>query len=111
VIVVEDYAAKSSRRCRRIHGLINNITKLALKRKVKVRSFSRAGVKQVFSESDASTKYEIAVAIANRFTELMPRLPRFRKAWMSEDYRMSIFDAVAFGLTVFCVDNKRQLEA
>jgi hypothetical protein len=30
---------------------------------------------------------------------------------MSEDYRMSIFDAVAFGLTFFHVDNKRQLEA
>jgi len=34
-----------------------------------------------------------------RFPELAPRLPRFRKPWMSEDYRMSIFDAVAFGLT------------
>ena len=30
--------------------------------------------------------------IANRFPELDPRLPRFRKPWMSEDYRMSIFD-------------------
>jgi hypothetical protein len=25
-------------------------------------------------------------------------LPRFRKPWMSEDYRMSIFDAIAFGM-------------
>jgi hypothetical protein len=57
-------------------------------------------VKQAFSES-ASNKYEIAVAIANRFPELAPRLPRFRKAWMSEDYRMSIFDAVGFGLAFF----------
>ena len=30
---------------------------------------------------------------------------------MSEDYRMSIFDAVAFGLTFFHVDNKRKLVA
>jgi Holliday junction resolvasome RuvABC endonuclease subunit len=99
-IVVEDYAGKGSRRCRRIQGLINDISKLASKRKIKVRSFSRAKVKQVFSESGASNKHEIAVSIANRFPELAPRLPRFRKPWMSEDYRMSIFDAVALGVTL-----------
>jgi len=98
VIVVEDYAGKGSRRCRRIQGLINDISKLASKRQIKVRSFSRVKVKQAFSESGASNKQEIATAIAGRFPELAPRLPRFRKPWMSEDYRMSIFDAVALGL-------------
>jgi hypothetical protein len=34
-------------------------------------------------------------------TKLRPRLPRFRKPWMSEDYRMSIFDAVRLGITYF----------
>jgi Holliday junction resolvasome RuvABC endonuclease subunit len=101
VIVVEDYMGKGSRRCRRIQGLINDISKLASKKEVKVRSFSRAKIKQAFFESGASTKHEIAMAIANRFPELTPRLPRFRKPWMSEDYRMSIFDAVTFGVTFF----------
>src|SRR6202035_184767 len=41
VIVVEDYAGKGSRRCRRIQELINDISKLAAKRKIRVRSFSR----------------------------------------------------------------------
>jgi Holliday junction resolvasome RuvABC endonuclease subunit len=101
VIVVEDYAGKGSRRCRRIERLINDISKLALKRKIRVGSFSRLKVRQVFSGSGASNKQEIAIAIANRFPELAPRLPRFRKPWMSEDYRMSIFDAVALALTFF----------
>jgi Holliday junction resolvasome RuvABC endonuclease subunit len=109
VIVVEDYAGKGSRRCHRVGELINEISKLALERKVKARSFTRLKVKQAFSEFGASTKHEIAVAIAARFPELEPRLPRFRKPWMSEDYRMSIFDAVAFGLAFFHVDNKRKL--
>ena len=82
-------------------GLIDDISKLASKRKIKVRRFSRVKVKQAFSESGASNKYEIAVAIAGRFPELAPRLPRFRKPWMSEDYRMSIFDAVALASTFF----------
>jgi Holliday junction resolvasome RuvABC endonuclease subunit len=77
------------------------LTKLASKQKIRVRSFSRAKVKQAFSESGASNKQEIAIAIARRFPELAPRLPRFRKPWMSEDYRMSIFDAVALAVAYF----------
>jgi len=101
VIVVEDYTRKGSRRCGRVSELINDISKLAVKRKVKVRKVSRLKVKQAFSESGASNKYEIAIAIARRFPELSPRLPRFRKPWMSEDYRMSIFDAVALAGAFF----------
>src|SRR5437867_2438119 len=101
VVVVEDYEGKGSRRCRRIQGLISDISKLAVQRKIKVRAFSRAKVKQMFSESGASNKQDIAAAIANQFPELAPRLPRFRKPWMSEDYRMSIFDAVVLVLTFF----------
>src|SRR5258707_1427486 len=41
VIVVEDYDGKGSRRCRRIQRLINDISNLASKKKVRVRSFSR----------------------------------------------------------------------
>ena len=101
VIIVEDYAGKGSRRCRRIQALIKDISKLASKRKIRVRSFSRARVKQTFAECGASNKQEIAIVIANHFPELVPRLPRFRKPWMSEDYRMSIFDAVALALAFF----------
>src|SRR5215468_8987466 len=101
VLVVEDYTRKGSRRCRRVRELIKDISKLAVQRKIKVRNFSRLKVKQAFSESGTSNKYEIAIAIAKRFPELASRLPRFRKPWMSEDYRMSIFDAVALAITFF----------
>src|SRR5438093_4380180 len=72
VIVVEDYMGKGSRRCRRIQELINDISKLAAKRKIRVSCFSRAKVKQAFSESGALNKYEIASAIAKRFLDLAP---------------------------------------
>ena len=101
VIVVEDYEGKGSRRCYRVGALINDISKLAAKRKIMVRSFSRAKVKQAFFESGAVNKHEIASAIAKGFPELAPRLPRVRKPWMSEDYRMSIFDAVALATAFF----------
>jgi Holliday junction resolvasome RuvABC endonuclease subunit len=110
VLVVEDYDAKGSRRCRRVANLIKDISKLASKKKIRVRSFSRAKVKQVFSETGASNKQDIATAIAKRFPELAPRLPRFRKPWMSEDYRMSIFDAVSLAAAYFEVQNETKLE-
>src|SRR6266702_597925 len=44
VIVVEDYEGKGSHRCRRVRELIEDISKLAAKRQIKVRSFSRAKV-------------------------------------------------------------------
>ena len=67
MIVLEDYAGKGSRRCQRIQWLINEISQLAAKQKIRVRSFSRAKVKQTFGELGASNKYEIAIAIAKRF--------------------------------------------
>ena len=72
-------------------SILDDISQLTAKRNVKVRRFSRLKIKQTLAE--------IAVAIANRFPDLAPRLPRFRKPWMSEDYRMTIFDAVALAVT------------
>ena len=48
-----------------------------------------------------TTKREIAEAIVREFPELEPRLPPVRKIWMSEDVRMSIFDAAALAITFF----------
>ena len=58
-------------------------------------------MRDAFSGCDAVTKYEIAVAIAERFPELGQILPPPRKLWMPEDKRMGTFDAVAWGLTLF----------
>jgi Holliday junction resolvasome RuvABC endonuclease subunit len=101
MLVLEDYAGKGSRRCARVQHLIDAISELASQKNVRVKRISQGDVKRRFRELGAVTKYEIAVAIAKRFPELSPRLPRFRKPWMSEDYRMSIFDAVALGIACF----------
>ena len=45
-------------------------------------------------------KYSVAPAVAQRCPELTSTLPRKRKLWEGEDYRMSIFDAAAAGTAV-----------
>src|SRR5215470_10532232 len=67
VFVVEDYGRKGSRRCQRVGELIRDISKVALKRGIRVKSISRLKVKQAFSESGTTTKYKIAIAIAKHF--------------------------------------------
>lgn len=100
-IVAEDGTGQGSRRCLRVLLLLRDARKLAVKNQIVMRSFSRSKVRRTFSEEKALTKYQIAKIIAGRFPELVPRLPPFRKSWMSEDDRMSIFDALALALTFF----------
>lgn len=68
---------------------------------VRLRHMSWLAVRQHFQELGAHTKQEIAELITHRLPELTPRLPPKRKPWMSEDYRMRIFEAVALALVYF----------
>ncbi len=98
VIVVENTADKSSRRRPRVQSLINTASQDAAARGVSVDRVSRSQVLDLFEHARAATKNRIAEVIAEHFPELSPHVPPFRKPWMSEDVRMSIFDAVSFAL-------------
>jgi len=98
VVVVEDTADRSSRRRTRVRNLIDAASEDAAARGVAVVRVSRKQVLQLFMRAEATTKHRIAEIIAQHFPEVSPHLPPFRKPWMSEDVRMSIFDAVAFAL-------------
>ena len=111
VIVVEDYAGEGSRRAKRIENLIEDITELAARKKIRVDRYSRAMIRECFSEFNAWTKYEIAQAIAKTLPEFRPHLPPKRKLWLPEDPRMSIFDAAALVFSFFYFDNKKKRAA
>jgi Holliday junction resolvasome RuvABC endonuclease subunit len=100
VIVLEDGAGRGSRRSARVRQLLKEIQGLAMNRDIPTRRYSRSELRHAFAESGARTKYEIAKVIVGRFPELTSRLPPFRKPWMSEDDRMSIFDALGLALTM-----------
>jgi Holliday junction resolvasome RuvABC endonuclease subunit len=98
-IVVEDH--NKLRRCPRIQSLLVAMAELAITLGLKSRRISPARVKKVFQTFGARKKYEIAQEVAKQLPDLAPRLPRYRKPWMSEDYRMAIFDAASLALTYF----------
>ena len=101
VLVVEDCRAAGARRCARVRTLITDLQGLAANRQVPTVRVSPVRAREVCAGSRAATKEQIATALVTRFPELSPRLPPHRKPWMSEDARMSIFDAVALGVTFF----------
>jgi hypothetical protein len=99
ILVVED--CLGSRRCARVQGLIDRICRLVETEGVKCRHLPISRVREVFRTFRANNKHEIAHAVAQQLPELASWLPPRRKPWMSEDYRMAIFDAAALALTYF----------
>lgn len=99
VMVLEDTEAKGSRRSARIRVLTKRLIALAESREIRVVLFSQKQVRRVFFADGCGTKHALAEIIAGRFPdELGFRLPPKRRPWMSEDYRMDIFDATALAL-------------
>jgi Holliday junction resolvasome RuvABC endonuclease subunit len=111
VVVIEDATAEGSRRCPRVQRLLARIRASAEKRKVRTRAISRAEIRAAFFATGAANKDEIASAVAAGYPELGPRLPPRRKCWMSEDDRMSIFDAAALAVTFFELKGKQRRHA
>jgi len=98
-LLLEDCHAPGSRRHPRICALSERVRYLAADESVRTAAISRRRVHRAFAPSGARTRHEIAVAISRIFPETEGRLPPYREAYMSEDDRLSIFDAVSFALT------------
>lgn len=107
VLVLENIDGEGSRRGARVRRLLIAVSKLAEKQGITVRSFSPKQVRETFAETGASNKDDVAALVAQRYPELIPRLPPRRRIWDPEDYRMGIFDAAAFALTYFRVTSRR----
>ena len=101
VVVLENITGKRSRRGLRVQELIRKMLALAQEHKIRVRRLAPSDIQKAFAPVGATTKHQIALVIARQLPELAVHTPRYRKPWMSEDARMSIFDAAAFALTLF----------
>ena len=95
LLAIEDVAVPHARRRKRAQKEIRSIELLALKRGLTAERISRLGVMDAFAP--AKSKFEVALRLAETFPALAERLPRQRKeAWMTEDARMNVFDALGF---------------
>jgi hypothetical protein len=99
VLALRDYRGETVKRSARVKELGEKLISFAENRGIKVALLSREKMYRALINGKG-TKHALAEILAKRFPdELGFRLPPKRRPWMSEDYRMSIFDAVALALT------------
>jgi len=99
VMVLQDHRVERSRRPIRIQVLIQGIIDLAPAHNVSVVLFSGEQIDEAFFANGKGTKHSRAELLTKRFPdELEFLLPPRRLAWMGEDYRFDIFDAVALAV-------------
>jgi hypothetical protein len=98
LIAVARSAVAASHNASSVRSLIRSIRTEARARSIPFQSMNRRYIRDSFLEHDAKSKDEIASVLVNRFPELLWKLPRKRKTWEKENFRMTLFDAVALGL-------------
>ncbi len=105
ILAIEDCNARGSRRCPRVRMLLDDLASI-VPPSVTIQRISVRRLASASEKGHTQTKYQRALDLAKRFPELQPRLPRFRKPWMSEDVRVNVFDALGFALACFPPDTK-----
>lgn len=98
-LVLENIKRKQARRSDRLKRASLQLQHLADARGVDVTCYDRATIRQAFAPVGATTKVEIAEAIAMAIPAFTHRLPPKRKIWMSESRRQLLFDAASLGMT------------
>jgi hypothetical protein len=99
VLVLEMFKDGPRRRTWRVRKLCRDMVKLAAERGVHVEIYGRDEVAAGFSQFGVGTREGIATAVAFMIEGFEHRLPPPRRAWMSEDPRMALFNAAALALT------------
>jgi hypothetical protein len=79
--------------------MLGVIRKEAKRQRAKFTMLSAHSVERYFAALGCTTKYTIATNLAQRFEHLSWKLPKPRKSYESEAPFMTVFDAVATGLT------------
>ena len=99
VVVLPAASEEGSRRAKRIQRLVQRITSLAIQHGIAVKLITQKELQICYFGKEKGTKYARARILAQRFPqELAHLLPLKRQAWMSENAKMDMFDAIAFGL-------------
>lgn len=111
LVLLEDIGRKECRRSQRVRDLIHAIEALAADAGAKPCRYSRDRIRKAFAPSRAFTQAQIALIVASRFPELRLWLPPRRKPWMTQDPRMSLFNAASLALTHLHHSSKRRRSA
>lgn len=98
---LEAFEGRGTARAPRIQQFCRAMVHEMKCRAIETVVFDHDAVEMTFARFGASTRSEIAQAIAKHIDAFSHRLPRARKLGDSQDARQSLFDAAALALTYF----------
>lgn len=101
ILVLEDVKAKGCMKGARSRVLIKRIKSESSLRAIDTVMISRMDVRCLFAPLHGHNKDVIARTVANHFPELLRALPRERRPWDAEQYRMTLFEAASYALVYF----------
>jgi D-alanyl-D-alanine carboxypeptidase len=107
VVVVAKARSQNVRNGSGVRPILRLIRREASARLIPVHVMKRVEVREVFRLAHAKSKNEIAAMIAQKFPELLWKLPPKRRIWESEHPIMAMFDAVALGFASWQSDGER----
>lgn len=99
IIILRDDAEKGFKGSERIRTLLADIKRIAQDEGILVATYGRNDIRATFSIFGAKNKYEVALKLCVDLPVLQMKLPKERRLGYAEDYRMSMFDAVALVYT------------
>ena len=85
----------------RLRTVVRAVADLASFKGMDIAFFGRDDIRAVFASDGASSRHEIAAAIAKRLDELSGRLPQKRSCGSAERHQQGLFDAAALAVTYF----------
>ncbi len=109
-VVLEAFERDSSSRRTRITNLCRGIVALASAQSIDVAVYTFGDVRYTFAHAGARSRQEIAEAVARQLPAFQRLVPRKRRPWDSEGYRMQLFSAAALALTHYQRDAVSVLE-
>jgi Holliday junction resolvasome RuvABC endonuclease subunit len=101
VLVMQDMGPDGTRRANRLAVLNSALGSVAIELGIPVFTYSRLDVYDAFRSMGFANKQMLAALIAKHIPAFERHVPPPRKAWMSEDARMGLFDAAALALIFF----------
>ncbi|MDR3528558.1 MAG: hypothetical protein P4L57_14905 [Rhizomicrobium sp.] len=102
VLVLGDCSRRQSRPPSDLGKLHKRIAAYAESMLIEVHVFKKSDIANCFHGVGATTRYEIAKAIAAQVDALSHRLPPPLKPWNSQNQRLALFDAAALVMTYYC---------
>lgn len=109
-LVLEAFEPEVSSRSPRMTRLGRALVALAREQGMEVEVLRFDEVRECFSHVGAHTRHEIAEALARHAPILKDSLPRKRRAWDGENFRLGLFIAAALVVTHYGRDARRLLD-